>query len=185
MGGCASSAKDKKKKGKKNKEEDEGEGIASTTLNDKLTSHSATFEEECLETHNKFRKKHHSPPLELNKELNKIAETYAQKLAKSNKFEHSTNTWKGEDLGENLYKCSGFPINAMEMVTSWYNEIKDYKYGNNKAPGTGHFTQVVWKKSQLVGVGWAQSKSGAYYGVCNYYPAGNWKNQYEENVLRP
>ena len=48
--------------------------------------------------------------------------------------------------------------------------------------GTGHFTQVVWKKSVLLGVGMATD--GTDYYVCAHYgPAGNYSGQYAENVL--
>ena len=66
----------------------------------------------------------------------------------------------------------------------WYDEIKDYDF--NKAsfiPGTGHFTQVVWKNSREVGFGVAQASDGSFYAVANYFPAGNWSGEFRENVL--
>ena len=49
---------------------------------------------------------------------------------------------------------------------------------------TGHFTQVVWKGSQEIGVGRAKSRDGTkWYIVTNYYPAGNYVGEYKSNVL--
>jgi hypothetical protein len=47
----------------------------------------------------------------------------------------------------------------------------------------GHFTQVVWKGSRELGVGWATGSNGWTYFCCNYSPAGNYQGQYQVNVL--
>ena len=46
------------------------------------------------------------------------------------------------------------------------------------------FTQIVWKSTQLVGFGIAKSKSGKFYFVAEYFPSGNIRHQYEENVFQ-
>ena len=53
------------------------------------------FQQESLEMHNKYRKDHHVPALELNKELCEIAQKYADYLAKNKLFEHSHARFKG------------------------------------------------------------------------------------------
>ena len=139
---------------------------------------------EALRMHNQLRAKHHSPPLRLNNEISKIAQKYAQYLADNDMMEHSSNQYKGEDLGENLFMCGGYKITGKNMTESWYSEIKDYNFRNPDEYGdTGHFTQVVWKESKELGIGYAKSRSGNYYGVANYYPAGNFIGNYKENVL--
>ena len=51
---------------------------------------------------------------------------------------------------------------------------------------TGHFTQVVWKNTQKLGIAKAKSpKSGKIIVVANYEPAGNWIGQYKDNVPPP
>jgi len=51
---------------------------------------------------------------------------------------------------------------------------------------TGHFTQVVWKGSQKLGVGFAYSSDRKkVYVVAHYSPPGNFIGQYAQNVLRP
>jgi hypothetical protein len=49
---------------------------------------------------------------------------------------------------------------------------------------SGHFTQVVWKGSKLLGLGKAKAKNGKCYVVANYYPAGNFQKKFKENVGR-
>ena len=51
--------------------------------------------------------------------------------------------------------------------------------------GTGHFTQVVWKESTVLGIGKANiKKNGMYctYVVGRYKKAGNFMGKYKENV---
>ena len=143
------------------------------------------FAQEHLEMHNKYRKMHHVPDIELNQELCDIAQKYAEYLAKNSLFEHSHARFKGAGMGENLYMCSGFEPNGGEAVTSWYNEIKDYDFKKGKSANggvVGHFTQVVWKESKYLGVGIGKV-GNSYYVVANYFPAGNFNNLELENVF--
>ena len=74
-----------------------------------------------------------------------------QHLANRNAMQHRTNN----KYGENLFMTSCYK-NGSEAVQCWYNEIKDYRFGaQGFAMNTGHFTQVVWKKSRKLGVGCA------------------------------
>lgn len=62
-----------------------------------------------------------------------------------------------------------------------------YSFGfGGSSGGTGHFTQVVWKGSTVLGIGRAevqQSGMKCGYIVGRYKPRGNSGN-YEENVLK-
>ncbi len=64
------------------------------------------------------------------------------------------------------------------MTKTWYDELYDENFNNNTK---GYFSQVVWKATTTVGFGIAQSESGVWYGVGNYYPPGN-EGDYIENV---
>jgi hypothetical protein len=46
---------------------------------------------------------------------------------------------------------------------------------------TGHFTQIVWKASRGLGIG-VETRNDKTYVVANYSPAGNFGNQYRQNV---
>ena len=95
-----------------------------------------------------------------------------------------------EGYGENLAFYSGAnpqqTIDTLEgtgyATEQWYNEIDTPGYdfenpGYNTNPGTGHFTQVVWKGSERLGCG----VSGSYL-VCRYEPAGNYLGEFHDNV---
>merc|ERR1712217_720289 len=53
---------------------------------------------------------------------------------------------------------------------------------NASQPGTGHFTQLVWKDTTTVGM--AKSSDGKFV-VANYLPPGNFKGEYLDNVKPP
>jgi hypothetical protein len=78
-----------------------------------------------------------------------------------------------------------FHSSGKEMTESWYNECQKYDYHNpSYQPGTGHFTQVVWKGSQEVG--FAQAKGASMtYAVAMYYPPGNYVGDFDRNVFPP
>ena len=61
-----------------------------------------------------------------------------------------------------------------------------YTFGAaSPSSGTGHFTQVVWKDSDTLGIGKATSKKGSMtctYVVGRYKKAGNFQGKYKENV---
>lgn len=69
----------------------------------------------------------------------------------------------------------------------WYVEVKDYDFDTVSPvfnPETGHFTQVVWATTTQVGGGVAKSKSGKTYVVGRYFPPGNVKGGFLENIKR-
>ena len=153
----------------------------------KVKTEKEIFIESASKMHNEYRAKHSAPPLIINEEINKIAQQYAEHLASIDTMAHSTNHLNGERLGENLYWYCGTQIDGAEMTTSWYDEIAEYDFNNpGFQKGTSHFTQVIWKDSKEVGFGYAQSATGAYFGVANYLPGGNidTSENFRKNVLQ-
>nr|ACO15637.1 Golgi-associated plant pathogenesis-related protein 1 [Caligus clemensi] len=143
------------------------------------------FEREALETHNKYRKIHGVPLLELSDELNKYAKDWADYLAESDSFNHRPDGPYGENLfltyGSGDTDCDG-----MEPVDSWYSEGKTYSYGQSSgSSSTGHFTQVVWKDCKRLGMAKSRSSSGKTIVVANYDPPGNFIGNYSTNVVPP
>jgi hypothetical protein len=63
----------------------------------------------------------------------------------------------------------------------WYNEVPLYNFS---APGfgpAGHFSQLTWRGSQVLGCGGATC-GGNVFWVCRYAPPGNVEGRYRENV---
>lgn len=165
---------------------------AQTTIN--LTN----FRNATLTRHNTYRATHRSPSLAPTNSLNASAQSWAERLATSGTFEHSSASQRN-NAGENLYAyyttANSIAAGTLgnQVVTSWYNEVSAYNYAS---PGfsmqTGHFTQVVWRGSTQLGCGVARGTItlngrayNAFYVVCHYAPAGNVTGQFPQNVVRP
>lgn len=142
----------------------------------------AEFREQLLQLHNEKRRLHHVPPLTLSDKLNDVAQDYAKKISSMRALVHS-----GNGYGENLYRRSSYPptdIDASFPMNRWYQEVDNYDFENGDfSSKTGHFTQVVWKGSQQLGVGYVR-KGGDVYVVANYYPPGNRMHQFQQNVFK-
>ncbi|KAG5897860.1 hypothetical protein JTB14_024894 [Gonioctena quinquepunctata] len=141
------------------------------------------FEEDFLEAHNIYRRRHGVPPLKLDKKLCKYSEEWAKHLAQRNILEHRP----GSNYGENIYclysSDPNFTVNGHSPVDTWYEEVIHHPFGKEPCSlKSGHFSQVIWKSSEFLGVGVAKNTRGSIYVVANYSPAGNFVGHYVENV---
>ncbi|KAM6986798.1 GLI pathogenesis-related 2 [Aplochiton taeniatus] len=145
----------------------------------------SNLEKEFVDAHNKYRRTHGAPPLTLSRDLCSSAQKWADHLLSLRSLKHSST-----NHGENLYySYSSAPkkLNGIDAVDSWYSEIKAYRFDRpGFSSGTGHFTQVVWKDSQQLGLGLATDGQTVFV-VGQYHPAGNMCNAgyFQNNVLPP
>jgi pathogenesis-related protein 1 len=118
------------------------------------------------------------PDLEWSCELGKVAQTYANALARDGcSLEHS-----GSRYGENLYWSDGFDPTPAHVVRSWASESACYDSGATSSGGCtpmatvcrtcGHFTQIISRDTQRVGCGVASCGDEQVW-VCNYDPPGD------------
>ncbi|CAF4716134.1 unnamed protein product, partial [Rotaria sp. Silwood2] len=148
------------------------------------------FQNDSLDIHNILRARHCVPPLVLNEEINIRAQIYAEHLArKDGKLIHSTD--RHDLFGENLYaitrKSPITNLSAAKVTLTWYAEVALYDYnkpGYNKS--IGHFSQIVWKDTERLGVGYATAREGRkMFVVAQYGPPGNYDFEFSTCVLRP
>ncbi|KAK7725880.1 hypothetical protein SLS63_007872 [Diaporthe eres] len=133
---------------------------------------------------------------------------YAATVAASCKFAHDL-TPGGGGYGQNIAMYASTDasslteetIIAQAITEMWYNgELDLYPssaYGQANPDfanfeAWGHYSQIVWVGSTQVGCaaqycapGSMNPSMGAWYSVCNYYPAGNVNGAYGKNVLPP
>ena len=155
--------------------------------NDSFYSVTTTFLEEALFAHNELRARHNVPPLFLNPNLSILAQNHADNLAKEKKLVFSNNKLKDEKIGENLFIGSN-SCNGEEVTSFWYRGIQKYDFKNVEENDFNNdeinfFTQMIWKNTREVGFGFSNDKKGNIYIVANYFPCGNIKGQYKNNVL--
>lgn len=72
-----------------------------------------------------------------------------------------------------------------EPIEKWYEGSQSYDFDRGDfSSTTGSFTQLVWKKSQRLGIGIAYTRDGrSAYVVARYYPAGNFLGEFRRNVF--
>jgi hypothetical protein len=143
----------------------------------------ADWQKQMLDQHNLYRAKHCAPALTWDDEVAKSAQAWADGCV----FEHA----QGTGLGENL--SAGTNRTPIDAVDGWYREVKDYDFAApGSVPGTGHFSQVVWRNTTKVGCGMAQCPGSSFgwndfatalFYVCRYAPPGNLAGEYDANVL--
>ncbi|EDV93227.1 GH19187 [Drosophila grimshawi] len=107
----------------------------------------------------------------------------AQQWADNCQFRHDPHrTINRFTMGQNLAVIwSTAPLEANDgdfpsRIQNWFNEVQKYSFGDAWSPKTGHYSQLVWGETSLVGCGFAEYKDNIKYNklyVCNYGPGGN------------
>ncbi|UJR27183.1 hypothetical protein I4U23_008479 [Adineta vaga] len=154
-----------------------------------FTTAQRQVQKQMLKDHNALRLLHCAPELKLDDELNRLAQDYANTLAKTNKYEHSDLYHLGENLFRMRSSSSISDLNgaAKQASKGWYDENSLYNFDKAEfSDDTGHLTQLLWKESERLGVGYALGKLGSEYTmyiVALYDPPGNTDELFLENVL--
>uniref|UniRef100_A0A7N9AMC4 Cysteine-rich venom protein TEL1-like n=1 Tax=Mastacembelus armatus TaxID=205130 RepID=A0A7N9AMC4_9TELE len=112
---------------------------------------------------------------------NSEAEANAQRWANTCSMKHSPASSRKistSDCGENLY-MSSIKNTWSDAIQSWYDEVKNWRYGVGPVNGgvVGHYTQVVWYRSNQIGCAMAYCPNSTYkyFYVCQYCPPGNYQ----------
>jgi uncharacterized protein YkwD len=134
-----------------------------------------------LTVHNQERAAVGVPPLIWSDSLAASAQTWANQLLATGKFQHS-----GTAPGESIAFAYLDPLQPQpQLAQSWADqEKKNYHAGElvtwDNYQTFGHYTQMVWKNTKEVGCGFASGPGGVYaeHGgtqilVCQYRPGGN------------
>ena len=139
--------------------------------------------DQIIQIHNQVRAEVGTAPLKWNCDLAKFSQTWAN----ADTYEHSTQQQReqiimGGAAGENLALDSDTTAAMAALHKGWINEKQGWDNNANscsKEP-CGHYTQMVWAKTQQVGCGvFRNSKKlgeafpSSSYFVCTYFPSGN------------
>jgi hypothetical protein len=145
-----------------------------------------------LEAHNSVRSGLGLPPLGWSAGLASYAQQWADHLAATGcRMAHRSHRGAAVlEVGENLYWASPRrwsdgrvevqPVEAAGPARAWASERADYDgQSHTCAPGKvcGHYTQMVWHSTRLVGCGFTVCPDLGQIWACNYDPPGNWVGQ--------
>ncbi|TGZ59613.1 hypothetical protein CRM22_008979 [Opisthorchis felineus] len=155
------------------------------------TAYLEAFRCEVLHTHNRYRAMHGVPDLKRSATLDSLALNWAKELRKTGRpayWEHEYgNSLVGENVADRITENG--KITGQTLVEKWYKESELYDYSTepNSVEYVGHFTQMIWKGSKEIGVGFAPSRDSPNraFIVCFYNPPGNAIGEYRANVFPP
>eukprot|EP00754_Rhynchopus_humris_P018836 Rhum_TRINITY_DN14616_c9_g1::Rhum_TRINITY_DN14616_c9_g1_i5::g.102328::m.102328 len=144
-----------------------------------------------VEQHNFYRAKHGACPVTYNKAIADytIGSAGFATTCSTGNLKHNSGSGYGENIAMQGKQIKGHTWDAAEGVFMWYcSEEGCYDYNNGGFSGsTGHFTQVVWKKSLEIGCAICTIQESGYnkvYLMCNYKDPGNYGGQFDANVKR-
>ncbi|XP_077408654.1 serotriflin-like [Vanacampus margaritifer] len=156
------------------------EDVATAPVRTVLTSSSE--QNEIVDKHNTLRRNVKPTASNMLKmSWNREAAANAQRWANTCSMNHSLASSREistSGCGENLYMAS-YKNSWSKAIQSWYNEVKDWRYGVGSVNGSvvGHFTQIVWYRSNQIGCAMAYCPNSRYkyFYVCHYCPPGNYQ----------
>ncbi|XP_068677794.1 uncharacterized protein [Montipora capricornis] len=158
-----------------------------------LTVEDNQFIDDMVAAHNEFRSVHFSPPIQKNLTMSQSAKKFARRLAAKKELFHSSSNdrpGEGENLAMGCTTGNGEAITAAEAVMKWYEEACLHDFSKNIFQNaSGHFTQLVWKATETIGVGRAFGEKwgmNCTFIVARYSPKGNVDTeiQFRDNVER-
>lgn len=142
------------------------------------TAFASQFPARILSAHNAARAQAGVSHMVWDNALGSSAAAYAQRLAISNRFQHSDRKAR-KGVGENLWMGTRGVFSVERMVSDWVAERRVFVPGTFPAVSrtanwadVGHYTQIIWPTTTRIGCAIA-SNARTDYLVCHYSPAGN------------
>ena len=143
-----------------------------------------------LRRHNDTRKLYKSEYLELNNDLTIIAQKYADNYELLKQSNFLNENFKYHPLGINYEIFNGDINDLTDICEKWINEKEYYIKGKNKnnindikyCSKTKHFTQIIWKQTKEIGIGFSKLNNNNSIFIIIYFPAGNIFDQFKDNI---
>ncbi|XP_045483756.1 venom allergen 5-like [Harmonia axyridis] len=87
--------------------------------------------------------------------------------------QNTATTWTTKTPTDYYELESDFP----GAIHKWFDEVRKFRFGKQSHPGAGHYAQMIWANTNLIGCGYSfyhsPERGFTKYYVCNYGPSGN------------
>lgn len=138
---------------------------------------------------NYYREAHASLPVRFDSRLSNLMQIWTDRLAATGGFHHSKYPF-GENLAmipfvRGCHTLQNATTYVEYAVAAWYNEELVYNYTTpTYSEKTGHFTQLVWKRTSNIGLGVSVNLTTCRMIVgMAFDPPGNYKSLMAQNVF--
>ena len=142
-----------------------------------------------LNLHNKTRKFYKNEDLNLNNDLMIIAQKYADNFDILKQSNFLNENFKYHPLGINYEIFKGDINKLIDVCKKWINEKEYYTKNKNNvneikySSKTKHFTQIIWKQTKEIGIGYSKlNNNDDKIFIIIYFPAGNIFDEFNVNI---
>ena len=131
-----------------------------------------------LKIHNNIRKDYKLEILELNEKLTILAQKYADNYGLLEESNFISENYQNKPLGINYEIFEGDISEIIKICESW---IKESNIKNNKTHNIGtkynsnakHLSQIIWKDTKEIGIGYSELNNGKNIFIVYYFPSCN------------
>ena len=131
-----------------------------------------------LKIHNNIRKDYKLEILELNEKLTILAQKYADNYGLLEESNFISENYQNQPLGINYEIFEGDISEIIKICESW---IKESNIKNNKTQNIGtkynsnakHLSQIIWKDTKEIGIGYSELNNGKNIFIVYYFPSCN------------
>ena len=133
-----------------------------------------------LKIHNDIRQKNKHEKIKLNDKLTQIAQKTADNFDILEETNFQIENYNNEPLGINYEKFNEDNLKIKDICEKWINEGNKKQIKNFSK--IKHFTQIIWKNTKEIGIGYSELNNKEKILVILYYPAGNIFEEFNENI---
>ena len=133
-----------------------------------------------LKIHNDIRQKNKHEEIKLNDKLTQIAQKTADNFDILEETNFQIENYNNKPLGINYEKFNDDNLKIKDICEKWIMEGNKKQIKNFSK--IKHFTQIVWKNTKEIGIGYSELNNKEKILVILYYPAGNIFEEFNENI---
>jgi hypothetical protein len=147
---------------------------------DKYNNNLENIYNNILNMHNNIRKKIGYKNLDLNNDLSLLAQKTADNFDILEESNFQIENYNNKPLGINYEKFNEDNSKIKDICEKWIKEGNKKQINNFSK--IKHFTQIIWKNTEEIGIGYSELNNKEKILVILYYPAGNIFEEFDNNI---